>query len=126
MANPFFGLWTGDDDPADRYRSPGISPAPPEPYPFETFRALSDVSQTKILSQFAADAADLIVMLANEWSPREIAQAYQRPIRTIVATCNRVERQLADRLTQLANRGVLSEADARVLVGWHTGPFRPM
>ncbi len=119
MSNPFFGLWISDDDHVDPFEMISTSaPDLPPLSPWDTFHALTNTGQTQLLSMFNGNIADTIVMLANEQTPRDIAQKLRRNLKEVISLCNLAEEHLTKALKTFAAHPTLSESDARVTEQW--------
>ncbi len=120
MKNPGFGAWDMDDDPVEGQvgPEPGYEGSTSPATAFEVFALLGERTQDLALARLDERSADLAVMLANGYAPREIAAVKRQRVREVVLACDTAEIRLAEALAAVATHLREGNGDRRQLEHW--------
>lgn len=121
--NPGFGKWYADDDPVDEGYGPlGGPPALGEgrhaflDLATEVFAELDPDIQDQALARLPEGLRDDVVMLANDYTPVDIARAANRKVPDTIRECREAESALGPILVDLARE----HRENRALKNWAT------
>lgn len=118
--NPGFGAWYGDDDPADRgdlLGGPAVAGEGRRAFldlATEVFADLDLKIQDEALARLPEGLRDAVVMLANDYTPVQIASAVNRKVDEMVRECRDAEVALGPILVDLARE----HPKTRALASW--------
>ena len=118
LSNPFFGRWIDDDDPADTVPHSRLVIGAPNPLAIDTYAALSRSVQDEILNRLPKNLRECLMMWANDWTPRDIADVRHEPLSTAMKRRNDTESNLIALLQYCAQHYPTTGIDEQLLEAW--------